>query len=76
MQIFVNRTSKRHSYDEQQDDDDPEEATDARSAAFPKEVKDNTNAFQSPAQKAEDYKGNDEEKYDTDDFHVYNIERL
>lgn len=73
MQIFVNRTSKRQSYDEQQDDDNPEEAAEARSAASPKEVKDHTNAFQSPAQKAEDYKGNDEKKDDTNDFHVYKV---
>ena len=62
MQIFVNRTSKRQSYDEQQDDDDPEKAADARGTPLPQKVKDNTNAFQSPAQKAEDYKDNDEEQ--------------
>jgi len=69
MQIFVNRTSQRHRHYEQQDDDNPEEAAETRSATLPQKVKDNTNAFQSPAQKAKDYKSNDEKKDDTDDFH-------
>ena len=35
MQIFGNRTSQRHSYDEQQDDDGPEKTSNTGGAALP-----------------------------------------
>ncbi len=67
MQIFGNRTPQRHSYDEQQDDDGPEKTSNTGGAALPQEIKDNTNAFQAPAQKAEDYISYND---NTDDFQI------